>query len=100
MSRKELQEAMHDITILGPLNLDLVIHGSAPIDVEALVEWSGTTDVTMLMAGAIGYFAGISTSLGRHVEVISTMADDPLAGTITRTLKTFGIDTKHVSVQP
>ncbi|MEX2717418.1 MAG: carbohydrate kinase family protein [Candidatus Sigynarchaeota archaeon] len=91
--------SMAKITILGPMNVDLIIHGTAPEKKEALLEWVGTSEVSVLAAGAIGYYAGVIRSLGHDISVITTLGDDPLGGIVLDCLKRLHSDTELVEIQ-
>ncbi len=90
---------MAKITILGPMNVDLIIHGAAPDENEALLEWVGTSEVSVLAAGAIGYFAGVTRAMGHDASVITTLGDDPLGLVVQDCLKRLGSDLSLVEIQ-
>jgi ribokinase len=90
---------MAKIAILGPMNVDLIAHGAAPDDKKALLEWVGTSKVSVLAAGAIGYFAGVAHALGHDVSVITTLGDDPLGLVVQDCLKRLRSDLSLVEIQ-
>lgn len=90
---------MANISILGPMNIDLIAHGAAPEKKDALLEWVGTSNVSVLAAGAIGYFAGIARALGHDVSVITTLGDDPLGSMIMDCLARLKSDLSLVEIQ-
>jgi ribokinase len=87
------------ISILGPMNVDLIAHGAAPEKKKALLEWVGTSDVSVLAAGAIGYFTGVARALGHDVSVITTLGDDPLGSMVQDCLKRLKSDLSLVEIQ-
>ncbi|HME55061.1 MAG TPA: carbohydrate kinase family protein [Candidatus Lokiarchaeia archaeon] len=87
------------ITILGPMNVDLIIHGSAPETREELLDWVGTSNVSVLTAGAIGYFASVAHTLGHDVTVFTTIGDDPLGLIVRDSLEKLGSDLSFLEVQ-
>jgi sugar/nucleoside kinase (ribokinase family) len=90
---------MAKISILGPMNVDLIAHGAAPEKKKALLEWVGTSDVSVLAAGAIGYFTGVIHALGHDVSVITTLGDDPLGSMVLDCLKRLESDLSLVEIQ-
>jgi len=90
---------MAKITILGPMNVDLIIHGSAPESRDELLEWVGTSNVSVLTAGAIGYFTGIAHALGHEVTVFTTIGDDPLGLIVRDTIEKLGSDPSFLEIQ-
>ncbi len=83
-----------DVAVIGALNLDLIIKGTAPKNLTELQEWSGPSDsVHMLTAGAVGYFLQVMVKMGWRCGILSHIADDPLSLIILDTLKTIGVDT-------
>nr|MDO8110477.1 carbohydrate kinase family protein [Candidatus Sigynarchaeota archaeon] len=90
---------MAKITILGPMNVDLIIHGAAPAEKEKLLEWVGTSNVSVLTAGAIGYFTGIVHALGHQVTVFTTIGDDPLGLIVQDSLKTMKSNLVFLEIQ-
>ncbi|MHA1683073.1 MAG: carbohydrate kinase family protein [Promethearchaeota archaeon] len=87
------------IVLLGPLNIDMIIHGSAPTDYNKLNEWSGESEVSILTAGAIGYTTKILKKLGNEPLVISEIGQDRLSHVILDELHALGINTKFIQVK-
>lgn len=87
------------ITIIGPMNVDLIIHGSAPETREELLEWVGTSIVSILTAGAIGYFARIIRELGHDVTLFTTIGDDPLGLIVRDSIERLGSDLSFLEIQ-
>lgn len=81
------------------MNVDLIAHGSAPEGKKALLEWVGTSRVSVLAAGAIGYFAGVTRALGHDISVITALGDDPLGSIVIDCLKRLRSDTSLVEIQ-
>ena len=89
-----------DVVTLGPLNIDLLIAGSAPTDLGELTQWMGPSTVTVTAAGSTGYATLAFARLGLHVGVVSVLADDPLGDLVYQNLVQAGVDVSHVARQP
>jgi sugar/nucleoside kinase (ribokinase family) len=66
----------YDVAAVGTLNLDMIISGNAPHDIEALTRWVDISEVELTPAGSMGYCASDMAKLGLKVGVISCVADD------------------------
>jgi sugar/nucleoside kinase (ribokinase family) len=77
---------------VGPLNVDLFLRGSLPTEREALNSWVGPTDVSLTVAGSVGYTVGVLARLGCEVELHSTLGSDPFAEFIRHELEQRGVD--------
>ena len=56
-----------DAIVIGPLNIDLIVVGSAPHEILELVNWMALSDVTLNVAGSAGYPAASGWQcLARH----------------------------------
>jgi sugar/nucleoside kinase (ribokinase family) len=89
-----------DITVIGPLNIDLLIVGDGPDDWSTLPHWDGPADMEMTAAGSVGYNVGDLAKLGLDVLVSSCVPDDPLGAFIVDALKRDGVDTGGVQMVP
>ncbi|MDD1776631.1 MAG: carbohydrate kinase family protein, partial [Candidatus Helarchaeota archaeon] len=88
-----------DVTAIGLLNIDLIIHGTAPPNLDELLTWTGEADIECLTAGSIGYFIQNLAKLGLKTGVITNIADDSFSIIIKKTLTDVGIDTSRLKVQ-
>lgn len=88
------------VGVLGALNIDFIIHGSAPMNLQELRNWVGPSQVSFLTAGSIGYFSQNFSKLGCEIHLVSTIADDPFGKSIISSLKKAGISIEHVTVEP
>ena len=88
------------VGVLGALNIDIIIHGSAPRDLERLANWVGPSEISCLIAGSVGYLAQDFAKLGCKVHLVSTVADDSTGESIISSLKNVGINTDHVRIEP
>jgi len=86
------------IGVLGPLNIDLIIKGKAPTDIEELNKWSGPSDISMLAAGAAGYISQNLKKMGNDIHLVSCIGDDSFGKFILDILKKAGINTKYILV--
>jgi len=89
----------YTVGALGPLNIDLIIRGNVPTDIEALRRWAEVSDASCLAGGAAGYVSQDLRKLGNEVHLVSCIGDDPFGGVILRTLSQAGIDTRHIVVE-
>lgn len=91
---------MHDISVVGPLNIDLLIKGDGPLDWESIPTWDGPARMDMTAAGSVGYTVQNLARLGLNVRVSSCLPDDPLGIFIDDTLRRAGVDTGSVQRIP
>lgn len=89
-----------DVVTVGPLNVDLFINGSAPVDVNELAEWVGPSAVTITAAGSNGYATLALAKLGLRTGVVSVLADDLLGDLVYQEMAQAGVDVSHISRQP
>ncbi len=89
-----------DAIVIGPLNIDLVVVGSAPHDVGALQNWMALSDVTLNVAGSGGYPAQVLQKLGLQTGMLAIAADDALGKVMREELAASGIDVSHVHIAP
>lgn len=85
-----------DISVIGPLNLDFLVAGQAPLDWEALRAWEGPAHIEMVAAGSVGYVVADLAKLGLEVAVCSCVPDDPLGDFIVASLQHDGVDVHAV----
>ncbi len=88
-----------DIGLIGPLNVDLILRGQAPVQNEELVRWAGPSEVQLCAAGSAGYIAQDLARFGFQTSLVSTLADDPFGDAVLRILNSTGLDTSHVTRQ-
>jgi 2-dehydro-3-deoxygluconokinase len=89
-----------DVSVVGPLNIDLLVTGDGPLDWESIPTWDGPVAVEMAAAGSVGYTIQGLAKLGLSVQVGSALPDDPLGVFILDTLQRAGIDTSLVQQTP
>lgn len=87
---------MPDISVVGPLNIDLLIKGDGPSNLEELPYWDGLAQMDMTAAGSVGYTVQNLARLGLSVSVSSCLPDDPLGLFVQDTLVRAGVDTSSV----
>ncbi len=87
------------IGIIGPLNIDLIMRGSAPTKIDELNSWSGPSEVHCLTAGAAGYVSQNLKKLGNDVHLVSCVGDDPFGVMILSSLKKIGINPSCILVE-
>lgn len=89
-----------DVSVIGPLNIDLLITGDGPSDWDTLPTWDGPADMDMTAAGSVGYTVQNLARLQLNVRVSSCLPDDPLGVFIKDTLIRTGVDTGSVQMIP
>ena len=90
----------YDVVAVGTLNLDMIIVGDAPRDMEALTQWVDVSQVELTPAGSMGYCAADMAKLGLGVAVVSCVADDFFGEWILRSLSEAGADVNGVKTIP
>jgi sugar/nucleoside kinase (ribokinase family) len=90
----------YDVVAVGTLNLDMIIAGDAPHDIQALTKWVDISQVEFTPAGSMGYCASDMAKLGLHVAVVSCVSDDFFGEWILRSLTKAGADVSCVEIMP
>ncbi len=88
-----------DVAIIGLLNIDMIIQGSAPTKIDELLSWTGESEIECLTAGAIGYFTQSLAKFGLKTGVIATIADDSFGLSIKKTLTDLEVDVSRLRIQ-
>ena len=88
-------EGPAQVVVVGPVNMDLFMRGSAPLERTALNQWVGPSDVQLIVAGSIGYTIQALARLGCQVEVCTAIGDDAFGSHIRRELEAAGIGTGY-----
>lgn len=89
----------YKIGIIGPVNLDLVIRGNAPSNINQLLEWSDLSEVHSITAGAAGNVAQNLKKLGNEIHLVSCVADDNFGTIVLSSLKKSGIETGYITIE-
>lgn len=89
-----------DVGLIGPLNVDLLIRGEAPREMNELTKWAGPSDVALSAAGSAGYIAQDLVRFGLKTSLLSILADDAFGDGLLRILKEAGLNLEQVSRQP
>lgn len=89
-----------DVSVIGPLNIDLIMSGDGPPSWDAIPTWDGPAAMEMTAAGSIGYTAQNLARFGLSVGVCSCLSDEPLSTFVAETLRKAGIDTTQVQFIP
>jgi 2-dehydro-3-deoxygluconokinase len=84
------------VALVGPLNMDLFLRGSAPLEREALNAWVGPSRFDLLVAGSIGYTTQAFARLGEQVELHSAVGSDAFGVHIRATLVDAGVDDRFL----
>jgi len=88
-----------DVVTLGPLNVDLLITGNAPTELDELTQWIGPSNVTITTAGSNGYATLAFAKLGLRTGVVSVLADDAFGDLVHREMVQAGVDVSHITRQ-
>jgi sugar/nucleoside kinase (ribokinase family) len=86
------------VVVVGPVNIDLFMRGSAPLDGALLRRWVGPSDVQLVVAGSVGYTVQVFQRLGCRVELCTTTGRDAFGAFLRTTLEAAGIGLRHTSV--
>jgi len=89
-----------DVVTIGPLNVDLLITGRAPMDMAELTRWAGPSNVMLAAAGSAGYVTQDLALLGLQTGIVSTLADDPFGDAVYRILRETGVDVSRIPREP
>jgi 2-dehydro-3-deoxygluconokinase len=85
-----------DVSVIGPLNIDLLITGDGPANWEAISTWDGPASMEMTAAGSVGYTVRNLARLGLNAAVSSCVPDDPLGDFLCETLRLDRVDVSAV----
>jgi sugar/nucleoside kinase (ribokinase family) len=88
-----------DVVTLGPLNVDLLITGTAPTNLDELTQWMGQSQVTLTAAGSNGYTTLALARLGLKAGVVAVLADDAFGNMVLQTVKQAGVEVSRVQRQ-
>ncbi len=88
-----------DVAVIGLLNIDLIIRGTAPLVIDDLLTWTGESQIDCLVAGSVGYLIQNLARLGLKTGVIANIADDSFGLMIKHTMADVGIDLARLRVQ-
>ncbi len=88
-----------DVVAVGTLNVDLIIIGEAPRDIEVLSQWMSPALVELTAAGSVGYCAVDLARLGLRVSLVSSVADDVFGQWMLRQFEAEGVNTQAVTVE-
>jgi sugar/nucleoside kinase (ribokinase family) len=89
-----------DVTVVGPLNIDLIQWGEGPADWQSISSWDGLVEMEMVAAGAAGYVARDLARLGLRTKVSGCVPQDALGLFIIENLRQDGVDVSGVRQVP
>ncbi|MFX0070148.1 MAG: carbohydrate kinase family protein [Candidatus Hermodarchaeota archaeon] len=90
---------VYKIGIIGPINLDLIIKGNAPTNINELRQWADISEVYCITAGAAGNVAQNLKKLGNEIHLVSCVADDNFGMIVLNSLQKIGIKTEFVKIE-
>lgn len=88
-----------NVVAVGTLNVDFMIIGEAPRDMDILNKWVGPAKVQMTPAGSVGYCAVDMARLGLNVSLLSSVADDIFGEWILKELEKQGVMVDAVGIE-
>ena len=88
-----------DVSVIGLLNIDLIIRGNAPRNIDNLLTWTAESEIDCLTAGSVGYLVQNLAKLGLKTGIIATIADDPFSLIIKKVLTDLGIEQSRLRTQ-
>ena len=88
------------VGIIGALNLDFIIRGEAPLEIEKLTTWGGISEVSCIVAGSVGYLSQNFKKLDCEVNLVSCITDDAFGTMIISSLNKIGISTDNLLIEP
>jgi sugar/nucleoside kinase (ribokinase family) len=83
------------VVVVGPVNIDLFMRGTAPLDRDALQSWVGPSDVQLVAAGSVGYTVQIFARLGCAIELCSATGTDAFGAFIRAELEAAGVGLRY-----
>lgn len=89
-----------DVSVIGPLNIDLLITGEGPPNWDSIATWDGPSNMEMTAAGSVGYTVTNLAKLGLSVQVSSCLSDDALGVFVQAALRRSGVDTGLIRMIP
>jgi len=84
---------MNRISVLGPLNLDVLTVGQSPDNWKENLNWAATADISLSTAGSVGYTIQDFSKLGNDVTVFANLGNDDIGHIIKRQLRRSGVNT-------
>ena len=88
-----------DVSLLGNLNIDMLILGDGPKNWEQIFGFAQVTDVHITAAGTVGYTSQDLAKLGLRAQVVSAVSDDPFSNFVLDTLNKKGVNCTHVQIE-
>lgn len=90
----------YDVSIVGPLNIDLIMVGDGPQNWDAIQDWGGAAEMEMVAAGSVGYTVRDFSRLGLKAKVYSCVPQDSLGAFIIENLQHDHVDCGGVKIVP
>jgi 2-dehydro-3-deoxygluconokinase len=89
-----------DVVTIGPLNVDLLITGEAPTNLDDLQQWAGPSQVVLAAAGSAGYVTQDLAHLGLRTGIVSVLAGDAFGDVVLRIMRDAHVDTTQIRREP
>ena len=89
-----MERTGHRVVVIGPVNIDLFMRGTAPLDRERINAWVGPSEVDLLVAGSVGYTVQAFEQVGVHVELSTTFGGDAFGAYLKSSLEAVGVGTE------
>ena len=86
------------ISLIGPLNTDVMVVGNAPDDWRLNQNWESPAEISIIAAGSVGYTAQDFAKLGNYTKISSNLSDDCMGVILLDILTKSGVDTNGIRV--
>lgn len=90
----------YDVSVVGPLNIDLIMVGNGPETWNEIRDWNGPAKMEMVAAGSVGYTVRDFARLGLKTKVYSCVSQDALGKFIIENMRQDKVDTDGVQMVP
>ncbi|MEW5816601.1 MAG: carbohydrate kinase family protein [Spirochaetota bacterium] len=88
----------YDISVIGPLNIDILLTGDTPPDWESLATLESQAEIEITAAGSAGYIVEDMAKLGAKVSVCGCVGGDFFGSFIIEHLKAGGVHTDRIKI--
>lgn len=86
------------VTVVGPVNADIMVIGNYQGDWRNNFEWECAADISLCVAGSSGYTLQDFAILGNETKIFSSIGDDGIGIGLKDQMEKLGIDTTCLNV--
>ncbi len=86
------------ISLLGPLNTDVMVIGDSPGDWRTNQNWEAPAAISVVAAGSAGYTVQNFAKLGNAAKIVANLSDDSMGTIVLDMLKKNGVDTSGIRI--